>query len=119
MICNLAQFQRFLLVFYLFQTPFDGGGYEPYQQAISTIIILLFWALEFFNSEVKDQGLLIGIPFTFKFFVIFVISYRIPVVWRIDKGVSTWGVTHWEDHVFVPMGGKEHVVSLKVLIMVL
>ncbi|MEE9238210.1 MAG: O-antigen ligase family protein, partial [Thermodesulfobacteriota bacterium] len=95
---NSVKLQSFLLIFYLLQTPFDGGGFELYHQAISTLSILLFWVLEFSSSKIKSQELVLKAPATFKYFVIFLTLSAISVIWSVDRAVSAWVLLYWVNH---------------------
>ncbi|TFB13950.1 hypothetical protein E3V33_00125 [Candidatus Marinimicrobia bacterium MT.SAG.4] len=103
-----VKLQSFLLIFYLLQTPFDGGGFELYQQALSTLSILLFWALELSNSKIKAQELVFRAPVTLKYFVIFLILSCFSVIWSVDKAVSSWVILYWVNHFLFLMAVYRH-----------
>ncbi|TFB11135.1 tetratricopeptide repeat protein [Candidatus Marinimicrobia bacterium MT.SAG.3] len=105
---NSVKIQSYLLVFYLLQTPFDGGGFELYQQAISTLSILLFWVLQFSRSKIKAQDLVFKAPVTLKYFVIFLILSCLSVIWSVDRAVSSWVILYWVNHFLFLMAVYRH-----------
>ena len=107
---NSAKLQSFFLIFYLLQTPFDGGGFELYQQAISTISILLFWYLEFSSSKINAQDLILKGPFTLRFYAVFLLFSIISVIWSVDRAVSAWVLLYWVNHFLFFMVIYKHFI---------
>ena len=114
-----VKLQSFLLIFYLLQTPFDGGGFELYQQVISTLSILLFWALELSNSKIKAQDLVFRAPVTLKYFVIFLILSCFSVIWSVDRAVSSWVILYWVNHFLFLMAVYRHFSDRNEYIMII
>ena len=105
---NSVKLQSFCLIFYLLQTPFDGGGLELYQQAISTMFILLFWFLEFSSSKIKAPVLPLKFPFTIMFFTSFLFLSSISVIWSVDRAASSWVLLYWVNHFLFFMAVYKH-----------
>jgi len=110
---NSVKLQSFLLIFYLIQTPFDGGGLELYQQAISTLVILLFWLLEFSTGRINMQDPTIKFPFTLKFFVLFLVFSSISVIWSVDRAISSWVLIYWVNQLLFFLAVYRHLIRRK------
>jgi len=107
---NSVKLQSFLLIFYLYQTPFDGGGPELYQQAISTLLILLFWLIEFSTGKINRQDPVLKFPFTLKFFVLFLIFSGVSVIWSVDRAISSWVLIYWLNQLLFFMAVYIHFI---------
>ena len=98
---RLYSIRSSLLIIYLIQTPFDGGGLELYQQAISTLLVITFWLLYLY----EERGTLskvnsVIIPLSFLFLVIFHLFTYLSVINSVDKSVSLWVNLYWINHTF-------------------
>jgi len=99
-----------LLLLYLFQTPFDGGGPELYQQLISTIAILLFWFLELSSGSIERQEFAFKAPYNIKFLAVFLIFSTLSVFWSVDKAISSWAILYWTNQLLFFLAVYRHFV---------
>ena len=99
-----------LLILYLIQTPFDGGGFEIYQQAISTLLIIAFWLLQLYEKRGVLNGAKTGIiPLNFLFLVPFHLFAYLSVINSVNEATSLWVNLYWINHTFFFLAVYTHL----------
>jgi len=108
------QVKSIILLLYLIQTPFDGGGFELYQQAISSLIILSFWFIKLILDDRTSEPVFIQLPVNFIFLLIFILFTGFSIIGSVNKATSNWVFIYWLNHILFFLAVFTHFRDLEI-----